>query len=298
MVDNSQGTGTSPGNSIPCAQKSPERQTSAGMSAHSNNLHNTLQQNVAQGQHPTTNQQAFKQLPVAPQQQSSLLQPPAPGSHAAPVHQGQLQFIQPMVSPQGQPSRQPGQPSPFRQTFNPSAQPFIPAAEAQQNNTVPNTQEPKVFESTDGKGVKNGGPDGHLCFCYEQQGHLKKDCPLGPYCSRCNTKGHIPPNYPNKKGNRRMKCTKVGTSDLKKDAKTGKGHKTSHNIPIPRTNVYTVQATTGHVIAQQDISTRPHLPPILLAVQVHILLTIFLNFQTLHPNIIPSRVSLQLDHQH
>ena len=99
MVNNSQGTGLSPGSSIPCAQKSPEQQTSTGTSAHSNNLHNTLQQNVAQGQPPATNQQAFKQSPVAPQQQSLLLQPPAPGSHAASAQQGQLQFIQPVVSP-------------------------------------------------------------------------------------------------------------------------------------------------------------------------------------------------------
>ena len=99
MVNSSQWTGSSQGSSIPCAQKSPEQQTSTGMSTHPNNLHNTLQQNIAQGQPPSTNQQAFKQSPVAPQQQSSLLQPPAPGSHAASAQQGQLQFIQPMVRP-------------------------------------------------------------------------------------------------------------------------------------------------------------------------------------------------------
>ena len=99
MVDNSQGKGSSPGSSIPCAQKSPEQQTSTGTSALSNNLHNTLQQNVAQGQPLAANQQVFKQSPVAPQQQSPLLQPPAPGSHAAPVQQGQPQFIQPTGSP-------------------------------------------------------------------------------------------------------------------------------------------------------------------------------------------------------
>ena len=102
MLDNPQGTGSSPGSSIPYAQKSPEQQTSqtpTGTSAHSNNSHYTLQQNVAQGQPPATNQQASKQTTVAHQQQSSLLQPPAPGSHAALGHQGQPQFIQPVVSP-------------------------------------------------------------------------------------------------------------------------------------------------------------------------------------------------------
>ena len=101
MVNNSQGTGSSPDSSIPCAQKSPEQPTSTGMSTHSNDLHNTLQQNVAQGHPPATNQQAYKQLPVAPQQQSLLLQSPAPGSHAASAQQGQPQFIQPMVNPRG-----------------------------------------------------------------------------------------------------------------------------------------------------------------------------------------------------
>ena len=82
MVDDSQGTGSSPASSIPCAQESPKQhtsQTSTGMSA--------------------TNQQASQKSTVAHQQQSSLLWPPAPGSHAALGHQGQLQFIQPMVSP-------------------------------------------------------------------------------------------------------------------------------------------------------------------------------------------------------
>ena len=51
----------------------------------------------------------------------------------------------------------------------------------------------------DGKGVKNGGPDGHLCFCCGQPGHLKKDCSLGPYCSCCDTRGHTPANCPNRK---------------------------------------------------------------------------------------------------
>ena len=97
MVDDSQGTGLSPASSIPCAQDLPKQhtsQTSTGISIHSNNSHNTLQQNVVQGQSPATNQQASKKSTVAHQQQSSL-----PGSHATSGHQGQPQFIPPMVSP-------------------------------------------------------------------------------------------------------------------------------------------------------------------------------------------------------
>ena len=36
-------------------------------------------------------------------------------------------------------------------------------------------------------------------FPLGQPGHLKKDCPLGPYCSCCDTRGHIPVNCPTKK---------------------------------------------------------------------------------------------------
>ena len=231
MVDNSQGTGLSPANSIPCAQKSPEQQTSqtsTGTSTHSHNLHNTLWQNIAQGQPPATNQQASKQSPVAHQQQSSLLRPPAPGSCAASGHQGWPQFIQPMVSPQCQPSRQPGQPSPFRQTFNPSAQPFIPAAEAQQNNAVPNPQELKVPKSADGKDVKNGGPDSRLCFRCGQPGHLKKDCPLSPYCSCCDTRGHTPVNCPNK---RRQQQNKTHESENRQPEERCRNWKRAQDQP-------------------------------------------------------------------
>ena len=74
MVDDSQRTGSSPASSIPCAQDSPKQhtsQTSRGTSIHSNN---SLQQNVAQGQSPATNQQASKKSTIAHQQQLSLLQ--------------------------------------------------------------------------------------------------------------------------------------------------------------------------------------------------------------------------------
>ena len=154
-------------------------------------------QNVAQGQPSAANTQTVWQPPVAPQQQSPLCVPPVPGSHAAPKQQDQPQFVQPRVNPQGQPMRQQRQSSPFRQGFNPLAQPFIPAAEIQPN-AVPNTPEKKVLKSNGGQGVKNNAPESWTCFRCKKPGHLKKDCPKQPYCSRCCTRGHIPVKCPTK----------------------------------------------------------------------------------------------------
>ena len=83
MVDRAQETGSSPGSSIPCAQKSPANSqpspaSTQGMSIQSNSTQvpQSQPQNVAQGQPSATNTQAIQQLPVAPQQHSLLLQPP------------------------------------------------------------------------------------------------------------------------------------------------------------------------------------------------------------------------------
>ena len=167
--------------------------------------------------------QAFQQLPVAPQQQSLLLQPPVPGSHATPMQQGQPQFVQPRVNPQGQPIRQQRQPSPFRQGFNPLAQPFVQAAEAQPN-AVPNTPENKVPKSSDGQGVKSSAPDGWTCFRCKQPRHLKKDYPQQPYCLRCHTRGHIPVKWPRKnQGNQQQdKTHKNGKQQMDERCKNWK----------------------------------------------------------------------------
>ena len=133
------------------------------------------------------------------------------------MQQGQPQFVQPRVNPQGQPIRQQRQPSPFRQGFNPLAQPFIPAAEAQLN-AVPNTLENKVPKSSGGQGVKSSAPDGRTCFRCKQPGHLKKDCPEQPYCSRCHTRGHIPAKCPTKQGKMPAKNTKDGKRRKKRSS--------------------------------------------------------------------------------
>ena len=37
-----------------------------------------------------------------------------------------------------------------------------------------------------------------LCFCCNQPGHLKRNCPELSYCSKCRTRGHVPVRCPNK----------------------------------------------------------------------------------------------------
>ena len=178
--------------------------------------------------------------------------------------------MQPRVNPQGQPIRQQRQPSPYRQGFNPLAQPFIPAAEAQPN-TVPNTPENKVPKSSGGQAVKSSAPDGWMCFRCKQPRHLKKDCPEQPYCSRCHTRGYIPVKCQGcrtKATNSRMKHIKMVDSRRTKDAKTPSEHKISPSFQTQTTDVSIVQVIMDLMIVQRGINTRHDLPTILLVVQV------------------------------
>ena len=108
MVDSTPETGSSPGSSIPCAQKSPVNSqpspaSTQGTSTQSNSTRvpKSQPQNVAQGKPSATSTQAIWQSPVVPQQQSPLSQPQVPGSHAAPMQQGQPPFMQLRVNPPG-----------------------------------------------------------------------------------------------------------------------------------------------------------------------------------------------------
>ena len=90
---------------VPNSNPTSPQQTAVNQQQFTTPPHNTTSQNVAPLQPSAPAPQPFHQSPVAHQQQQPLLQPPVPGSHAAQQQQGQLQFVQPRVSPQGQPIR-------------------------------------------------------------------------------------------------------------------------------------------------------------------------------------------------
>ena len=76
--------------------------------------------------------------------------------------------------------------SPVKTNVNPPTQPPISDEEQQ-----------RVPKSTNGSQVKRSKQqlrqqDECLCFYCNQSGHLKRNCPKIPYCSKCRTRGHTP----------------------------------------------------------------------------------------------------------
>ena len=74
--------------------------------------------------------------------------------------------------------------SPVKTNVNPPTQPPISDEEQQ-----------RVPKLTNGSQVKRSKPqprqqDECLCFYCNQLGHLKRNCPKIPYCSKCRTRGH------------------------------------------------------------------------------------------------------------
>ena len=90
-----------------------------------------------------------------------------------------------------------GQGTPTASSSQPPAQSDDSTSSQSPEATVPDTPEEKIPKSLNGEGVKNSRKqatmsttatqDSRLCSRCKQLGHLKKDCPELPYCSKCRT---------------------------------------------------------------------------------------------------------------
>ena len=163
---------TSPESSLPCGQRTPIGSTSINS---------------------TPSQHTPPQSVVPPQ-------PAIPQSYNSNNTHPHTQF---QKTPQSSLTTQSKQQSPIRTNANPATQPFIPAAETHQPMSSSPLQH--IPKSANGEGVKSSkpesrssAPDGRLCFCCKQPGHLKKDCLEQLYCSKCRTRRHIPARCPSK----------------------------------------------------------------------------------------------------
>ena len=131
--------------------------------------------------------------PIAPTDSQTPVQPDGSTTcqgiptNNSPAHS---QFTPCDITPQTSPIKQQ---SSIRMHTNLLSQNSIAAPEA----TISDTPEEKVPKSLNGEGVKNSrkqattsttnAQDNRLCFRCKKLGHLKKDCPEFPYCSKCRT---------------------------------------------------------------------------------------------------------------
>ena len=81
--------------------------------------------------------------------------------------------------------------------------PFKKHTDQSSQSSIAREDEQHVPKSADGARVKCSRqqprqPDEHLCFHCNLPGHLKRNCPEIPYCSKCRTKGHAPDRCVNK----------------------------------------------------------------------------------------------------
>ena len=191
------------------------------------------------------------------------------------------------VTPQTSPTEQQ---SPIRTQNNPLFQNSISAPEA----TVPDTPEEKIPKSLNGEGVKNSWKqattstintqDSRLCFRCKQPGHLKKDCPELPYCSKCRTRGHIPAKCLTKQQDNRQQDERLESTDER--CKTWREDwKKAQDRPQFSNRINKCLNCTGdHRTYDCPTRQQPHTPPLATQLMVQVFTKIIHNFKIILPN--------------
>ena len=198
-------------------------------------------------------------------------------------------------TPQPSPTTQSTQQSPIRTNTNPATQPFIPAAETHQS--VSSSPLQHIPKSVNGEGMKSSkpenrssAPDGQLCFHYKQPGHLKKDCPEQPYCSKCRTRGHIPAKCPSKQQNNRQ--THNGR-EFREEARN-QSHETcreewkrsQHQPKFSHKDNRCLHCAGDHETHDCPTGLQHQALPLATMLEVQVFIKTQINSQTLHLNIV------------
>ena len=158
-------------------------------------------------------------------------------------------------------------PQPFVHTQHTSPKPH--RQQTQHTPVKTNTNQPTqlhisgeeqcVPKSADGSQVKHSKQqprqqNGCLCFYCNQEGHLKRDCPEIPYCSRCRTRDtHRANVLANLRG-------ASSHANLENPENNQKGMKIFHNFQTSETCVFIVQETTRQWPVQWHGNSKPQTP--------------------------------------
>ena len=115
---------------------------------------------------------------------------PSTSSSGAPSSQTPPQTFTTSHQPQFPTKTQNTSPSPHKQHT-----PSKTNIDQSSQSSIAGEDQQCVPKSADGTQVKRSKqqprqPDEHLCFHCNLPGHLKRNCPKIPYCSKCRTKGH------------------------------------------------------------------------------------------------------------
>ena len=147
-------------------------------------------------------------------------------------------FVHPQHQPKISTPAQHTPPNPHKQQINKT--PVKTKANQSSQSSIVEKDQQRVPKSTDGTQVKHSKPqprqqDERLCFHRNLPGHLKRNCPEIPYCSKCRTKGHTQDRCTNK-SQRTRHARQAGES---RDHR--KGMKISHSFQAITISVCSVQ---------------------------------------------------------